>query len=129
MYYYTYCFNLRSMIFKEIICHLEVLFIARNKYLECVMREGRTTFSFRWQGYFIHLKQATFNVKLYLNIAHFFIKNVNIRIEFHSECIYGIMNAMVKLANYPWHASIQHHVLMSTADCKSHKYLASFKSV
>jgi len=31
MYYDTYCFNLRPVIFKEIIIHLEVLFIARNK--------------------------------------------------------------------------------------------------
>jgi len=48
------------VIFKEVIIRLEVLFTARNKYLECVMREGRTAFSSRWQGYFIHLKQALF---------------------------------------------------------------------
>ena len=46
------------MLFKEIIIHLEVLFIARNKSLEGVLRERRTAFSSRWQGYFIHLKQA-----------------------------------------------------------------------
>ena len=48
---------------------------------------------------FYSLKTSTYNVKLNLNMSHFFIKNVNIRIEFHSGCIYGIMNAMVKLAN------------------------------
>jgi len=48
MYYYTYCFNLRPVIFKEIIFQsMEVLFIARNKSLECVMRERRTAFSSR----------------------------------------------------------------------------------
>ena len=58
MYYYNYCFNLRPVIFKDIIIHLKVLFIARNKYLECFMREGKTDCSSRGQGYFIHLKQA-----------------------------------------------------------------------
>ena len=30
-YIFIYCFNLRPVIFKEIIIYLEVLFIARNK--------------------------------------------------------------------------------------------------
>ena len=53
MYYDSYCFNLRPVIFKENIIHLEVIFIARNEQLEYVMREGRTAFSFRLKQAFI----------------------------------------------------------------------------
>jgi len=44
MDYYNYCFILRPVIFKEIIIHLEVLFIARNKYIRMCYVEGKQPF-------------------------------------------------------------------------------------
>jgi len=50
---------------------------------------------------FYSLKTSNYYVKLNLNQAHFFFKNVNIRIEFHSGCFEAILVRFMDLPVLP----------------------------